>query len=61
MKTWIKNAVKALLRDLDDRAGLSLDQVDADVRREIREAWRGIIQAAYDTRPYEERKERRPS
>lgn len=56
MKTWINNAVKALLRDLDDRRGLSLDQVDAEVRREIRDAWRGIIQAAYETRPYEERK-----
>ena len=56
MKTWINNAVKALLRDLDDRRGLSLDQVDAEVRREIREAWRDIIQAAYETRPYEERK-----
>jgi len=61
MKIWVKNAVKALLADLDDSRGFSLDQVDAEVRREIRDAWRGIIQAAYETRPYEERKEGRPS
>lgn len=61
MKIWIKNAVKALLRDLDDRRGLSLDQVDAEVRREIRDEWGRIIQAAYEARPYEERTERRKS
>jgi hypothetical protein len=33
VKFWIKNAVRILLRDLDDRRGLSLDQVDAEVRR----------------------------
>lgn len=47
-KARAKRAVKALIADLSDRRGLrqEWEQIDDDIRKEIRATWEGIFEQA---------------